>query len=40
MMPVLIQFHSRLSSVGVRDDDRVPHALEEVTYPEIARTQG
>ena len=23
------------SSVGVRDDDRVPHALEEVTYPEI-----
>src|SRR5829696_9206044 len=33
MMPVLIQFHSRLSSVGVRDDDRVPHALEEVTYP-------
>jgi hypothetical protein len=27
------------SSVGVRDDDRVPHALEEVTYPEVARTQ-
>ena len=26
--------------LGVRDDDRVPYALEEVAYPEILRTQG
>jgi hypothetical protein len=28
------------SGVGVRGDNRVPHALEKVPYPEVARTQG